>query len=65
VNEIIRESPDQIALKISRMNQLIEEQRSQIATRDYQIHQFEQQAKQFASVGPMKAHLELLEQQVI
>ncbi len=62
MNEIIREQPDQIALKISKMNQLIEEQRSQIATRDYQLLQFEQQAKLFASVGPMKVHLQLLEQ---
>jgi len=45
MNEIIRESPDQIALKMSQMQKLIKEQEIQIATRDHQLKVAEDTAK--------------------
>jgi hypothetical protein len=40
VNELISESNEQIALKLSKMNQVIEDQKVEIAKRDKQLKQF-------------------------
>ncbi len=63
--EAVKETPDQIAIRMKQMEVIIEEQQNQIATRDWQIKQYEAQTKKFGSLGPLKAHVESLEEQII
>jgi len=61
INEIVRESPDKIALKIAKMTKEISVLKSALQKKDQQIGRYTKQAKDLASVGPLKNHIENVE----
>lgn len=60
MNEVIKEQPDLTAAKMAQLVKDIEELKDELNVKDNKIYQFEKMHKEFANVGPLKDHIEIL-----
>ena len=61
MNEVIKEQPDLTAAKMAQFVKDIEELKDELNIKNNKIYLFETMQKEFATVGPMKEHIEILQ----
>ena len=64
VNEIVQESPDEIASKISQMTRDIEQLKAKLDEKETIIQEFQAETGQFQSVGRLRNHMTYLSDQL-